>query len=486
MGKNVLRTRIVLSVLTLAFAGALVFGILFLIQAPGKYKPFSRKVFYQIMVDRFATDKNSQCSTVKNGRLDEFLGGNLSGISNNMDFLKDLGVDAVLLSPVYQNQDSKLESYHGYWPVDFLKVDKRFGSEDQLTALVEGAHKRGIKVYLDFIFNHTADVFEYRDCNRCSFSSERQAPREPVSKIRKPEWLNDPIHYNFQGEYSLSEERSVVNGDFKGLDDLRTDSIFVQNQLIEIHKWWIKKFNIDGFRIDLANMISPSLLQRIQVELNRTDGIILEYGNYALERYRKLNLAQDSMILNIPLEEVIVEYLSGKSNDREFLEKLKNNLKASESWINQVSSPDFGRIRFHLKNGKSDDTEKLAMLSYGLLITLSKNIIILYGDELGLKGLGGRDAGAREPIFGECDDQTTSRIEHNAISLNFKSMIKQLKNLPEPDFVNMQFVGDGLLKIPFVNSKTFLIFNFSSQTSIYESLQIPSLEMIKKEIPNEL
>ena len=125
-----------------------------------------RDVFiYFLLVDRFDNNQKNllaydPASTPK-GRDPEqgkvFQGGNLKGISRRLDYIRGLGANAVWLSPVFKNRREKNDTYHGYGIQDFLEVDPRFGTREDLQKLVREAHRRGMYVILDIIINHTGD-----------------------------------------------------------------------------------------------------------------------------------------------------------------------------------------------------------------------------------------------------------------------------------------------------------------------------------------
>src|SRR5690242_9038246 len=97
-------------------------------------------------------------------------GGDLRGLTSRLDYIQGLGATAIWLGPIYKNKavqggpGQESAGYHGYWITDFTHVDPHFGSDADLHAFVDAAHARGMKVYLDIITNHTADVIQYREC----------------------------------------------------------------------------------------------------------------------------------------------------------------------------------------------------------------------------------------------------------------------------------------------------------------------------------
>ena len=291
----------------------------------GLDRPVEDDVIYFLLPDRFENgDPSNDKGGIPGGRLDHgfdpqhkgfFHGGDLKGLQLRLDYLQELGVTAIWLGPIYKNNpvqgDSGSESagYHGYWITDFTQVDPHFGTNDELKALVEDAHARGMKVILDIITNHTADVIAYRECHDpdfegavgqsgCSYRREADYPYTTVGEatgetinqgfrglgvateenfarltqpnwaytpylpagnedVKRPAWLNDPIYYHNRGNFDLPGE-SYVNGDFFGLDDLMTEHPRVVEGMIEIFGNWIEEFDIDGFRIDTARHVRPA------------------------------------------------------------------------------------------------------------------------------------------------------------------------------------------------------------------------------------
>ncbi|MGB6319273.1 MAG: alpha-amylase family glycosyl hydrolase [Litorimonas sp.] len=250
-----------------------------------------------------------------------YQGGDLKGLTSRLDYIQGMGATAIWLGPIYKNKPvqggpgQESAGYHGYWITDFTAVDPHLGTEADMTAFVRGAHARGMKVYLDIITNHTADVIAYRECHDpdyagddksadgCAYRSVGNFPfttdggpdgpaindgflgdapsvqtRENFARltdptyaytpfvpageeeVKVPAWLNDPIYYHNRGETTWSGESSI-NGDFAGLDDLFTEHPVVLDGMIEIFQDWITKYRIDGFRIDTVKHVNPEFWQ---------------------------------------------------------------------------------------------------------------------------------------------------------------------------------------------------------------------------------
>lgn len=300
---------------------ALVLGSLLLSQFAKaqtfRSRPPQDEVIYFVLPDRFANgDPSNDRGGLEGDRLRTgfdpaskgfFHGGDLKGLASKLDYIQGLGASAIWLTPVFTNKPvqgaagRQSAGYHGYWVTDFTHVDPHLGTDDDLRAFVDAAHGRGIKVYLDIIVNHTADVIAYRECpaHGCPYRSKADYPYsrhggvggEPINvgfaadagmqrtatnfakltrpdyaytpyvpageaHIKVPAWLNDPIYYNNRGDTTFEAE-SMEFGDFAGLDDLMTEHPRVVQGFIDIYAAWIDRFGVDGFRVDTAKYVNP-------------------------------------------------------------------------------------------------------------------------------------------------------------------------------------------------------------------------------------
>jgi glycosidase len=237
-------------------------------------------------------------------------GGDLKGLTAKLDYIQGLGATAVWVAPIFKNQAvlgtgaRASAGYHGYWITDFLHVDPHLGTDADFKTLVDAAHRRGMKVYMDIVVNHTADIIQYRECTdggHCPYRSRgdypyaRQGgpggrsinagfagdqvmtpgnfarltdptyayhPYVPAGEehAKSPDWLNDLTLYHNRGSSTFRGESSTM-GDFGGLDDLMTENPRVLAGMIDIYGGWIDRFGIDGFRIDTAQHVNPEFWQ---------------------------------------------------------------------------------------------------------------------------------------------------------------------------------------------------------------------------------
>ena len=152
------------------------------------------EIVYFVLPDRFENgDAANDRGGWRGGRLEHgfdpahkgfYHGGDLKGLTQRLDYLAGMGITAIWLGPIYKNKPvqgpkgNESSGYHGYWITDFTDVDPHFGTRADLKAFVDAAHARGIKIYLDIITNHTADVIRYRECpdSDCAYRSVADYP----------------------------------------------------------------------------------------------------------------------------------------------------------------------------------------------------------------------------------------------------------------------------------------------------------------------
>ncbi|MEM7458105.1 MAG: alpha-amylase family glycosyl hydrolase [Pseudomonadota bacterium] len=287
------------------------------------------EIIYFVLPDRFENgDPNNDRGGIEGGRLKDgydptdfgfYHGGDLKGLTQRLDYIQGLGMTAIWLTPIFENnpvqgpEGDESSGYHGYWITDFTNVDPHIGTREDFKAFVDAAHARGMKVYMDIITNHTADIIAYRECHdpdvtggpifRCEYRyigdypwTRRASDGAAINDgflgddgvheteenfvnldeatwaytpfvpdrfqgVKIPEWLNDPIYYHNRGDTDFIDEDSLY-GDFAGLDDLNTAHPRVVEGMIEIYKEWITAYNVDGFRIDTAKHVRDEFWQK--------------------------------------------------------------------------------------------------------------------------------------------------------------------------------------------------------------------------------
>lgn len=462
-------------------ASALAFSVPAAAQAPAptdfRARTPDQEVVYFVLPDRFENgDPKNDKGGLKGDRLTTgydpaakgfYHGGDLKGLTRRLDYIQGLGATAIWFAPIFKNKPvqgpkgDESAGYHGYWVTDFTQVDPHFGTNADFKAFVDAAHARGMKVYMDIIANHTADVIRYREGDAASYAYRGKAdypfsrqgglkgaainpgfngdadftpenwakltdptfaytPYVPKGEetVKVPAWLNDPIHYHNRGDTNWVGESSLY-GDFVGLDDLATESPRVVQGMIEIYASWIERFGIDGFRIDTARHVNPEFWQAFvpaMLETARAKGIpnFHIFGEVATSDVDPALTARWTRIAGLPsnldmaFAAAAQRVVSGKAGTDLFARLLEDDALYEGGAPAAVRLPtflgnhDFGRFAMFVKqaNPAAGDEELLARVALGhaMLLTLRGVPVIYYGDEQGFVS-DGNDQLAREDMF---------------------------------------------------------------------------------------
>ncbi len=429
--------------------------------------PVTDENFYFVMADRF---ENGDTGNDKGGISSDdrlvhgfdptdkafYNGGDLHGLLDQIDYIRGLGTTSIWLTPSFKNKAVQLEDgpsagYHGYWVTDFTQIDPHLGTNAELRALVDAAHRRGMKVYFDIITNHTADVIGYEEGARTAYvpkdvepykdasgttfddrdyaggntfpalDPETSFPYQPVldegeSTLKVPAWLNDVTLYHNRGNTTFTGEDSFY-GDFFGLDDLFTEHPKVVNGMIEIYKTWIGEMGIDGFRIDTMKHVNDEFWQRFGPEIlayahSQGKGEFFMFGEVfdTTRAFTSQFTTRNKMqaVLDFPFQDAARNFAS-KSQPANQLETFFLN----DDWYTDADSNvyqlptflgnhDMGRIGFFVNadNPGASESELLNRdrLAHELMYFSRGNPVIYYGDEQGFTGTGG-DQLARQSMF---------------------------------------------------------------------------------------
>jgi len=432
------------------------------------------EVIYFLLPDRFDNaDPSNDRGGLRGGRLvtgfdpaDKafYHGGDLQGVIRRLGYIQGLGATALWLGPVFVNKPvqgapgHESAGYHGYWITDFTHVDPHFGTDADFAALVAAAHGRGLKVYMDIIANHTADVIRYRECpaNDCAYRSRADYPYQrrardgtainagfagdgdhsianfahltdpnyaytvevprAEAQVKVPAWLNDPVYYHNRGDSTFAGESSTM-GDFAGLDDLMTEHPRVVAGMIQIYGGWIDR-GIDGFRIDTAKHVDaafwrtfvPAMLARAKARGIPNFHI---FGEVATGANDPALLAEHTRVDKLPsvldfaFRRAVIDAVTGGASDG--LARLfdadvlyDGGTGAAQRLPTFVSNHDNGRLASELRRAlpqaSADELLQRVMLANAMLLTLRGVPTIYAGDEQGFVGTGG-DQDARQDMF---------------------------------------------------------------------------------------
>lgn len=200
---------------------------------------------YLIMPDRFAKGKDTKAiKDLKPKDPNGWHGGNIIGIREHLDYIEDLGVTTIWLTPVFKNNKKaykgKFYSYHGYAITDFYDVDEHFGTIDDYRLLVKEAHEKGLKVIMDVVFNHCGSEHPWNN---------GASPRSWIN--RNPRKSNYECTTIFGSYTSKYDKEQTVKGWFADtMPDLNLKNDDVLRYLTQMTFWWIETTGIDAIRMD--------------------------------------------------------------------------------------------------------------------------------------------------------------------------------------------------------------------------------------------
>ena len=218
-------------------------------------------IIYMVLTDRFydgdSTNNGTLNQEYRPGQLKYTQGGDWKGLTQKLDYIKNLGVTAIWISPPSQNEllsrDGEESGYHGYFTHDYNSADPHYGTKQDLIDLVDTAHAKGLKVILDVVPNHTADYFAGTST---TYSSADYQPAAP---------FNNPSWYHHYGDITNWDNPfQVLNYDLGGLDDLNQDNPDARAAIKDAYKNWVDITGADGVRVDAARSIPKDFLQEFE------------------------------------------------------------------------------------------------------------------------------------------------------------------------------------------------------------------------------
>ena len=357
-------------------------------------------VFYQIYPDRFAkSDKIEHPRGIKflewgaDPELQGFQGGDLYGVAQRLDYLKDLGITALYLNPIFSSACN-----HRYHTFDYFEVDPLLGGNDGFRHLLDEAHARDMKVVLDGVFNHASRGFwpfhhileNGTESPYFDWFTVEDFPMNPYPRCEK-ESLNYKAWWNLPA-----------------LPKFNTDNPGVRDFIFEVARYWME-FGIDGWRLDVADEIDDESFWRefrTVVKSVKDDAYICAEIWGVADRWLKGDMFDCTMNYvqtKTTLSYFGTEYLHGYTKEHlevepmttaQFIEAIDKNLSYYDDEINQaqfnlLGSHDMARPLWILGENK-----KATQLSFLFMLTMPGAPCIYYGDEIAMSG--GDDPGCRE------------------------------------------------------------------------------------------
>ena len=429
------------------------------------HREWREEFIYFLMVDRFHDDSDRKpienCGRHQGfgqpDQLQKICGGTLRGIINHLGYIHTLGCTALWLSPLFENNP---QSYHGYAIENYLRVDARFGTKDDLEELVQKAHALDMRVFLDIVLHHSGDNWYYPDDEAYYDYQGAQFPfggwrydDKPV-----PVELRDPELYNRQGQIrNFDQYPETRQGDFMELKTFRNDDSFqaryLQTVLEKIHCYWIRELDVDGFRIDAVKHMGELATSRfcshireyayslgkrnffLFGELVGSEDLYSMYlrpntsvsANNQMTLYYGLN-----SVLDFPLYHVLADVITGKASAEKLVERyetLRRNAldrgDNGEFLVTFLDNHDQVGQTNKQRFGKNSHPEQIiAGVSY-LLCALGTPCIY-YGTEQGLDGAGQGDWNVREAMF-SLTDRSTNILDTSSVIYRQISQVASLR-----------------------------------------------------------
>jgi len=342
-------------------------------------------IWYQIFPERFANGDPSNdpegvlpWGSKEHPSRDDFYGGDLQGVIDHLDYLKDLGINGIYFCPIF-----KAKSNHKYDTIDYLEIDPDFGDKETFKKLVEEAHKRGIRIMLDAVFNHIGiaspqwkDVLLHQEKSRYKdWFHIHKFPVEDVTKLSTEE---------LESVGALSYDTFAFTGH---MPKLNTANKEVQDYLLNIATYWIKEFDIDAWRLDVANEVDHQFWKRFNKEVRAIKDDIYILGEIWHSSQSWLNGDEFHAVMNYAFTDLINEFFVKQTiSPTDLVSGLNEQLmlyrqQTNEVMFNMLDSHDTARI-LTVANGDKD----LVKSALTFMFLQHGSPCIYYGTEVGMEG----------------------------------------------------------------------------------------------------
>lgn len=356
-----------------------------------------RTVFYQIFPDRFENgDRSNDPATVAawdaEPTFTNLKGGDLAGVRKRIPYLKSLGVSGVYFNPLFVS-----DTNHGYRTTDYYRIDPRLGTNDQFRTLTSELRSGGMRVVLDGVFNHSGpDFFAFADLLKNQQAS-RYRDWYFVKKFPVEVRGNDVPYEGWAG--------------FADLPKLNMSNAEPQDYFLDVASHWIKETGINGWRLDVANEVTPDFWKKFRSHVKAEDPQSWILGEHWEDSTAWLGGDQWDAAMNYPFRNAVLDHIArGKTDGPGFVQDLLGVYAlyppaVSRNMMNLLGSHDTPRIRTEC--GGRDD---LARLAATVLLTWPGTPCIYYGDELGMEG--GRDPQNRRGMRWDIATDQNATLRH--------------------------------------------------------------------------
>lgn len=418
-------------------------------------------VWYQIFPERFANGDpelnpegtKTWDSTVHPGRQD-FYGGDLQGVLDHLDHLVDLGVNGIYFNPIF-----KAPSNHKYDTEDYFEIDPHFGDKKLFKKLVDEAHKRGIKVMLDAVFNHIGDQSpQWQDVIKNGKDS-KYADWFHINKF--------PVSYTPTDNFEFSSDATYETFDYTPhMPKLNTANPEVQEYLLSIATYWIKEFDIDAWRLDVANEIDHHFWRRFHDATTALKPDFYILGEIWHTSQPWLQGDQFTGVMNYAYTEAIKEhFLTHEIDALEMKNKLNQQLmlyndQADSMMFNVLDSHDTARI----KTLAHDDMELVKQI-FAFTFVQPGTPSIYYGTEYGMTGE--NDPDDRKPMVWDENLQDHDMYQFMQHLIDIRKQITNELNVKD---LKWDIASDGLIGLNY--NDIHAVFN-TTQSAVELTIENP-------------
>lgn len=386
-------------------------------------------IWYQIFIERFCNGNPSLNkknikpwgSPDKPVSYRDYYGGDIPGITKKIPYLKSLGITGLYLTPI-----CKAKSNHKYNTSSFTKIDPAFGSDEDMKLMVDTAHKNDIRVMMDGVFNHTGELF---------YPWQDVLKKGPDSKYF--DWfIIEKWPFNKLGNNAKSGKYYTF-GFFDGMPKLNTNNKKVIHYILKVLTSWVKKYDIDGIRLDVAGEISHRLCKEIRLSLKSLKPDFYILGELWHDSTPWLRGDEYDSVMNYPFADSLDDFWSDETKSYKDFEYSINRcftmypLQVNKVLFNLLDSHDTIRLITKLKS-LPKFYQQLTVL-----FTMPGSVCIYYGTEIALEG-------SYDPDCRRCMPWELIEKGHYYDKLNtVKNLISLRKNNPELRSNDYEFINTG-------------------------------------------
>ncbi|MDN4073746.1 glycoside hydrolase family 13 protein [Fictibacillus terranigra] len=405
-------------------------------------------VWYQIFPERFA---NGDLANDPEGALPwgsaeptpgNFFGGDFEGVIQHLDHLSNLGITGIYFTPIF-----KAKSNHKYDTIDYFEIDPQFGTKETFRRLVDACHEKGIKVMLDAVFNHSGFYFgPFQDV----LINQENSPYKnwfhlhgfPVVTEPKPNY--DTFAFE------------------KSMPKLNTENPEVKDYLLKVARYWVEEFNIDGWRLDVANEVDHQFWREFRRTVKSVKPEVYILGEIWHDSMPWLQGDQFDAVMNYPFTSAALDFFAKeKITAIDFADRMTNVLQSYPDNVNKVSfnllgSHDTPRVLTVAKQNK----ERVRQL-YALMLSFPGTPCIYYGDEVGMTGE--MDPGCRKCMEWDEEKQDRSLFEDIHKLIRLRSDHPAFGNDGSLSFIKTSNTP-GMLAFKKTSSDETLLFAFNTES----------------------